>query len=511
MPTTANPVYIRLTIIPYTCPTLILFDRVSIWPALNWGVLASSRDSIGLGISQGSAKYDPTSKVSGISNLPSAMRSAYTSVYSPTITDSVGGGAVTQGQANSAFSTVVEASATKGQVTVSGITGYIAGDDSTTIDFSSSDTTITDANNYRQVVNCTLNHSTNIMTINRTLIRSTVNLQGYSPATALGCTINNHPDVGIYVWDNVLNATTSGQVTVYGNYIYPNVHVTDGYAIYILGSNARAINNTIDSITSGVNWGLGISIDQGGQNNIEVGGNNVKVRLSPNREYGDYGTPARPISLRAWPQYGVFKNINIHDNTFEAITGVGMQRGAVGLRLTEVGPDNSNNQPDDIVFTNNLFKAICVGVADPGSTYYAYGMEVDYTVTSLAPLLFNQCSWETNGTAIMLYAAEAPKRANPGSHFHRSADRADFRPDSLPPYIRLVQLRRPWRYRQSGRRSVFQSDVFRRRDERDHLGSTSHIGINFGFTLTVTVKNGSGVVISGAAVSVTGASSMSPP
>ena len=400
LPTTTDPVYIRLIMNPVTGPTSIELDRVVLTQSMDYGVLASSVDCAGLSDATQlgpNARYDPNYLVNGISNIPASMQAVYRNVYAPTIEDSVGTGSITQGQAAGASSPAIELCGTRGNVLVEGVTTYNSGDDSGAIDASNSDTTLTDPTNFRTIRNCTINYSTSVIATTRASLLSAINIAGFSAALVEGCTLNNNPDVGVYVVGGGVNSngTFSYQV-VRNNTFHPNVSITNGYAVYVLGSHVKVLNNTINTATSGSS--RGIAVDQGGQTDVEVAGNTVIVRENPNREYGNSGTTARAFELRSWPQYGPLTNIDVHDNYFEAITGAGLMQGATGARVVTVVAGSSG-----ITFTNNTFKAIVVGSTDPGAAYYAHAIEIDDSeVDANHPLVFNNNTFESDDTGIAL-------------------------------------------------------------------------------------------------------------
>ncbi|MHB1562155.1 MAG: hypothetical protein ACYC61_32305, partial [Isosphaeraceae bacterium] len=95
-------------------------------------------------------------------------------------------------------------------------------------------------------------------------------------------------------------------------------------------------------------------------------------------------------------------NINVHNNTLEAITGAGLMEGAIGTRIVRL-PSGSSG----ITFTNNTFKAICVGPTNPGyglqTGYFANALEIDDSeVSSQNAVLFQGNTFDSNGAGITL-------------------------------------------------------------------------------------------------------------
>jgi hypothetical protein len=393
VPTTTNSVYIRITMTPsQSTGASVTIDRVVLTQSMDYGVLASSVDQYGLGTGWSPTAHGGDGQANGYLNLPASIQAAYRNVNAPTI---LGPGSIVQGQAAGAYCHNILLDGTRGPVMVGGVTTYTNGDDTTAIHANNSDSSLTDPTNSRAIKNCTVNYASSgpIVTIRAAGIPA-IDVTGYSSALVQGCTITNNPQVGI----RAAGAGPGKYQTIQDNTLTPNVKITNGYALSLGGNNIRCLNNTIDTSTTG--YSRGVAVGDGPNAKIEIGGNRIIVRENSNREYGNSGTTARALEIRCYAP-NTLVNMNIHDNYFEAITGVGLMQGATGARLVLVPPGSTG-----ITFTNDTFKAICIGSIDPGPAYSAHGLEIDNSeVASSNMMIFKSCTFESNDTAITLGGA----------------------------------------------------------------------------------------------------------
>ena len=124
VPTTTNPVYLRVTLTPNSgsgaCS--VILDRAVLSQSMDYGILASHTSPSLLSTGTGNTAHGGTIAVSGVTNLPTAMAHAYNNVSAPTIIDSIGTGAVVQGQGGGAYCNTIVLTDTPGAVKVQGIT-----------------------------------------------------------------------------------------------------------------------------------------------------------------------------------------------------------------------------------------------------------------------------------------------------------------------------------------------------------------------------------------------------
>jgi PKD repeat protein/methionine-rich copper-binding protein CopC len=392
MPTTTDPVYISITMTPsQSTGASVVIDRVVLTRSMDYGILASSGGEFVLGMGTGwtPTAYGGTGQANGYLNLPASIRAVCQNVYAPTI---LGPGSIVQGQAAGAYCHNIVLDETGGPVIVNGVTTYTDGDDTTAIHAYNSDSSLTDTTDSRTIENCTVNYARSgpIVTIRAADIPA-IDVSGFSPALVQGCTITNNPQVGI----RAAGAGPGIYQTIQDNTLTPNVNITNGYALSLGGNDINCLNNTVYTSTTGST--RGIAVGDGSISNIDIAGNTIIVRENPNREYGDSGTTARALEIRCYAP-NTLTNINITNNYFEAITGVGLMQGATAVRLIVI-PTGSTG----ISFTNDAFKAICIGTTDPGPAYYAHALEVDdVEVGSSDPVVFNGCWFESDDTAIAL-------------------------------------------------------------------------------------------------------------
>ena len=393
VPTTTNPVYIRITMTPsQSTGASVKIDRVVLTQSADYGVLATTTDMYGLNPVWSWSAYGGDGQASGYENLPPSIQAVYRNVYAPTIQ---GPGSITQGQSAGAYCHNIMLNGTNGPVLVNGVTTYTNGEDTIAIRAANNDSSLTDPTNSRTIRNCTVNYAGSgpIITIRASSLAA-IDVTGFSSAMVEGCTITNNPQCGI----RAAGAGPGIYQTIQNNTLTPNVNITNGQALSLGGNNIRCLNNTVDTSTTGST--RGIAVGDGPNANIEIGGNSIIVRENPNREYGDRGTTARALEIRCYAP-NTLNNINIHDNYFEAITGAGLMQGATGARLVLV-PSGSTG----LTFTNDTFVAICVGTTDPGSDYYAHGIEIDHSdVDSSNPMIFNGCTFESDEGALVLGGA----------------------------------------------------------------------------------------------------------
>ncbi|MHB1787771.1 MAG: hypothetical protein ACYCS7_16875, partial [Acidimicrobiales bacterium] len=390
VPANTDPVYIQITMTPSQATgASVTIDRVVLNQSMDYGILATITPP---GTGWAPSAWGGNGQANGIENLPPSIQGVYQNVYSPTIN---GPGSVVQGQAAGAYCTNIDVAGTRGPVVIDGVTTYTSGDDTVAIDASNTDSSLTDPTNSRTIENCTVNYATTVINTIRAAALASIDISGYSSALVKGCTITNNPQTGI-------RAAAAGPgiyQTIENNTLTPNVHITNGYALSLGGSDINCLNNTVNTGTTGSSRGIGIG--DGSISNLNIGGNTIIVREAPNREYGNSGTTARALEIRCYAP-NTLTNINVHNNTLEAITGAGLMEGAIGTRIVRL-PSGSSG----ITFTNNTFKAICVGPTNPGyglmTGYFANALEIDDSeVSSQNAVLFQGNTFDSNGAGITL-------------------------------------------------------------------------------------------------------------
>jgi hypothetical protein len=188
---------------------------------------------------------------------------------------------------------------------------------------------------------------------------------------------------------------------IQNNTLTGDVVASNGYMIAVANaSNVRILDNTIQTSTPGES-GQGIDIDElssSNASNIEVAGNTVTVQSNPYREYGA-SLPARALRIRnnaGSSSTGSFIGLSVHDNTFVAYTDAGLASRAYAAWVTLHNNTGASAPNSNIVFTNNLFKAID-RTASPG--YAAEGLVIDGIDPGIFPA-FTGNTMESNYIAL---------------------------------------------------------------------------------------------------------------
>ena len=223
--------------------------------------------------------------------------------------------------------------------------------DSVTLTASGMDTPMIQAH---WINNLTVKYSTLVGSLdrisNRMLLIGAINaMQATGAITILHNTISGSMDTGISFCRNGGDVNYN-PVVIKDNDIRINTLSTDGYGIvFTLAYNFEIAYNTIIPVN-----GRGILLD-----GIKVDGsvhdNWVEAREVPNLEYNSNSMEATALRFRDWGSE--VSNITVANNTFIGYTGLGGDWACAGARITVKNPGGINNNAN-IVFTNNLFKAI---------------------------------------------------------------------------------------------------------------------------------------------------------
>jgi VCBS repeat-containing protein len=183
-------------------------------------------------------------------------------------------------------------------------------------------------------------------------------------------TILDHPKSGIEL--------IGGQGhTISHNTIDSNAIVTNCYGILVTGIQHSTIHhNTIVTQRSGRGILVdGLTGDTQDTVDLEIYNNTIDVRERANLEYGTGGIEATALRLRSYRDGG-HRDLNIHDNSFVARTGVGNAHGAIGTRISYMNNASAIEWGD--VISNNLFKAI---VDTTDSYYWARAIAIEGVVS----------------------------------------------------------------------------------------------------------------------------------
>ena len=300
---------------------------------------------------------------------------------------------------------------------------------------------------------------------------------------------NNHMDgtgqMGIVIWGGATNRITVSNNDIRQVELVPNSYAMAFYSI----GNFQIVNNTI--VTDN---GRGLFIDEfdGGSSSShdgDISGNYIDIQEKPNRELAN--SAANALRMRNNETgAGAFNNIRIHDNTIISRAGAGTMP-AMAARLSFW----NDGRMDDagIVFDNNTFKAI-TSSASVGAEAFV----LDRAQAGINMVVKGNV-FESNDTSLRILQSDG------GSDYDTLFLSNIFRKNTADaPGVSVSYksiLCGYW---------VYEAHNIRFIDNKYENGATTAItwigeapkDIALGWLLGLTVKNGSGVVLSGAAVTV---------
>jgi hypothetical protein len=379
-PTDTSPVRLVITITALaTSSTTIDLDHVRLTPSNDYGVIASNEWHF-----------------AGYLNLPTPLQNSYGHAASATIMDSLGTGAIIQGAGNGYGCDAIMAQTLLTSLVVTGVNVIVGGDNCSAIDAGIDGVATTAAT--RTITDNTILYSPGSDVINRMSSSALISCgRSTGDVTITGNTLTGVPQTGIVITSD----DPTRQNLIQNNTLIGDVVVSNGYMIAVANaSNVRILGNTIQTSAPGES-GQGIDIDElssSNASNIEVAGNTVTVQSNPYREYGA-PLPARALRVRndaGSDSTGSFVGLSVHDNTFVAYTDAGLASQAYAAWVTLHNNPGASAPNSDIVFTNNLFKAID-RTASPG--YAAEGLVIDGIDPGIFPA-FAGNTMESNDIAL---------------------------------------------------------------------------------------------------------------
>jgi hypothetical protein len=359
-PTTTNPVLLKVIVTPTPGMTgTVDLDYAAVTTSRDYGIVA-------------------TTTYKGA--LPSQLQ-WLPSYYNKAANFTVENGTIVQGQGRAASSADIYAKSLPG-LDVENVTGSINGQNSMNV-FAQYAGNVTV---HGSTFNATVDNITN-----RMLIFAAIYLDHLTGSAVVDSNqIYNAPMDGVFAYNNPDGST----VNITNNIIQQNTRVTDAYGISINGlQNFRIIGNNVDPIN-----GRGLIID-GWSNavtkNGEIANNYFAAREVPNLEYAYNGLEATAFRTRDYD--GAHVNLNIHNNTFYAVTGPGGVWAAIAVRLNQQATNTLNIGANNL-FANNYVKAI---VTTTNSSYRAFAFSLS-GLDAGTGLQINSNTFESNDTSLTL-------------------------------------------------------------------------------------------------------------
>ncbi len=341
-PATTNPVRLRVDVTPPAGVVDSLdLDQATLTVSGDYGVLASRAFS---------------GDVLGYANLPAAARNAYKNAANVTVRH----GAIAQGAGDGYASSPLFFRSLPG-FTVEDVETYATGTDTESLEatYASVRATVR-GSTFREDIDNVSNRMLNFATLKLNNISA--------PIVVEGNRLLGSPQVGVMLARNDPQFT----VTIRGNEFRPDAVVTNGYAILLSAAqNFEIAGNTIVADN-----GKGINLDGYTSTLLAhgvVAGNLVDVRERPNREY-PVGLEAVALRLRNnVDSMGPHRDVSVRGNTFIARTGPGLVEQAYAVRVSYVNKDGAMDGAN-IALVDNVIKAV-VTTADAG--YRAKALVLD--------------------------------------------------------------------------------------------------------------------------------------
>jgi hypothetical protein len=345
-PTSTSPVYLKITVTAEWGNPTIELDDVSLSPSYDYGVVATGEWGF-----------------KGSTNLPSSMQwvgsQGYNNAGAFTLTSSVAGGTIKQGNAAGYGSDGVFAQSLNAPLVINGVTVSVNGNDTTAIDGMNNAKDTTAAT--ETITNNTIVCQPGMDIIQRMNDIGQIDLSRVSGDTVVtGNTITGVPQMGIVITGNPPTQAETAHL-IQNNKIVGDTVVTNGYLVSAYGiSNLKILDNTL--MAGAGQSAEGIDLDSqttANSTNIEVSGNYVNVREAAQREYGT-GIPGRALRIRndaGGSSAGSFINLSVSDNTFIGEADSTSTLGTIGAWITLVNNPGATAPNSAISFTGNQFEA----------------------------------------------------------------------------------------------------------------------------------------------------------
>lgn len=316
-----------------------------------------------------------------------ALPESYRQVAGPV---AIRNGSLVQGAGRSRSSAAVLARSLPGDLTLTGLTLIVTGDDSAGVDAS-------EGSGARTVTGCTVTCSGDCDISRRASDLAALRLErAPGPVTVAGCTLTDFPQVGI------LLTGCGGEVR--DNILHPRSVVTNAYGIVLVGCTDLTVRgNTITTLSGRGAYG-GISLDGYAATPLErvtVEGNTVDISGCLTREYGD-AVAVRALRVRNnVDAMGPHRDLHVVGNTFAARTSKGGPKSAYGARLSYANP-RVDMDDAGILFERNTYRA---NVATTDPDYEAVAFDLDGLAAGIRPV-FRAERYESNDLALWIGGAD---------------------------------------------------------------------------------------------------------
>lgn len=463
-PTTTDPVELQVIVTPPSgVTTSVDLDEATLNVSYDYGIIAS-----------GAWSGDFPGSGAGFSNLPASVQNLYSEDRTSMLSGAnfiLENGSVVQGQGDGTNSSPLFFEYLGG-FSVNNVNTYDTGVDTTNLD-------ATNAGGNVSIGNSTFQD--NIPNVTDRM-NGPATLSFYDTTGNImidGNRILGSPQVGIGVSNN-----NDYSLAIDDNTISQNAMVADAYAIGVVAvSNFQIEGNTIDPTS-----GEGIDVDgytSTGSNNGVIQSNYIDVAMAPNREMANNtqdcglrlrndvdsegpqtnidisgntiiancGTGYSQYAYGVWISYannnGAMNNaeVNLHDNTFEAISNVAdtnhdacalvLDQVDAGIDMTiwnnvlesndtslSIGGYNDGNI-NDVTFLNNTLD---ISTAGPAMTYT--GILAGYDVTQINNVSILDTQLENGATATITWSGSGTKTIQVGMILNVQVENSNGTPTS---------------------------------------------------------------------------------
>jgi hypothetical protein len=396
---TSTSVDIRVTILPGAGGTdatqfgrcEIALDHFNVTPTGDVGITATHGSASALrGMPQVSYQAGSTSGMDNWNNTYSKSN------YKKAGALSVSNGSIVEGRGHGAFgigilATLLDPAA----LSFDGLDMTLTGDNSVAINVGYGANGTAASN--RTIKNCNISYVGEFDVVLRSQILGAIHVASNGPhgtTTVDNCMIDNYPHFGITVSapSPVTGSTVMsvGQFQIINNHLYPNLWVTNGYAVGVSASNVEVAGNTVEVEEGRSGRGIYVEAETDHTHfDIDIHDNDLKIFERGNREYADTISPSRCLRLRNIAPRSAFRRIKVRRNRALAICGLpGYNQYANALRMNLVNW-NGNMNDADISFDDNVFESRLVGLDDPGSRYEPAAISIDNCDLGVKPIFRN--------------------------------------------------------------------------------------------------------------------------
>ena len=471
-PTTTDPLKLQVVVTPASgVTTSVDLDAATLNVSYDYGIIASAVFS-----------GDMPGSGAGILNQPITLQNTYNSTRVKMLNGAnftVENGSIIQGQGNGTNSSPLFFQYLGG-FTVNNMTSSDTGIDTTNLDAygASGKTTITNSTFRDNIPNIT-----NRMSATATVLFS--NTTGN--IVIMGNRVLGSPQFGVGVSNNNRHS-----LVIKDNYISQNSIVANAYGIGLVAvSNFQINGNRIVP-----QCGAGVDVDgysAAGSNNGAIQNNHVEAQERSNRETGN-NTYARALRLRNnVDSMGPHTNIDISGNTFITRDGPGYSKNAYTVWISYVNNKGAMNNAN-VNLHDNTIEAI-VNTTDP--TYHAYALDLDHMDAGINMTISNNVL-KSNDTSLAI-GGYNDGNVNGVTFIGNTLDISSARPAR-----RHTGILAGFDITQIHKRAHSRHWTEKRRQAKITWAGSGTKNIHIGTTIKIRVQNPNGMVASGATVQIFG-------